>query len=119
MLSIFAPTKYLEQVNQIIQSEDRLDELVEIKNILTNEPTPDGSSLYITESEIAFPIDWYNSHPPYLLPERIELNKANLLGIIFARLNNYEKAYEYLNKVNSSLFLELDFLNRLPTRICD
>jgi tetratricopeptide (TPR) repeat protein len=113
MLSIYAPTKYHEQLTQIIQKEERLDELVDIVNILVAEPRPDSSSLIIANGEIEFPIDWYNTQPPFLFPELTPLNEANLLGIIFARLNNFEKAHEYLQKANPSLFLELDFMNRL------
>lgn len=113
MLSIFATTKLHDLINTIIQQEERLDELVTVIDILTQRPSLDANTIIIKNGEIGFPLDWANSQPPFLLPEEIELNTANLLGIIFAKLNNYEKAYFYLKKTNDSLFKELDFINRL------
>ena len=117
MLSIFATTKYHSSIYDILNKEDRLVELVEVLDNLAHKPTPNGHSILIKNGEIAFPLDWYNVQPPFLLPEEIELNEHNLLGIIFAKLNNYEKAYEYLQAFNPSLFKELDFINRLQQGI--
>ena len=117
MLSIFATTEYHKQLKQIIGKEDRLDELVNIIDILEKRPVPSANSILIKKGEIAFPIDWYNMQPPFILPEEIELNEANLLGIVFSKLNNFEKAYFYLKKQNPSLFKELDFINRLQQGI--
>lgn len=113
MLSIFATTEYHERLNAIINKEDRLEELVSVVDILKTRPIPSSSSLLIKSGEIGFTMDWFNTQPPFLLPEEIELNEANLLGIVFSKLNNYEKAYQYLQKSNPSLFKELDFINRL------
>ena len=117
MLSIFATTEYHAQLKQIIKKEDRLEELVSVFDLLENRPVPSANSILIKRGEIAFPIDWYNVQPPFLLPEEIELNEANLLGIIFSKLNNFEKTYDYLQKKNLSLFKELDFINRLQQGI--
>ena len=113
MLSIYAPIKYHEQLQNIIQEENRLDELVDVLDYLEVRPVPSAHSLLVKKDEIWPLIDWYNIQPPFLLPESIELNKNNLLGLIFAKIDNYEKAYFYLNQHNPSLFLELDFINRL------
>ncbi|MEO1516934.1 MAG: hypothetical protein AAFV95_18065 [Bacteroidota bacterium] len=113
MLSIFATTEHHAQLLEMIQQEDRLEELVSIIDILEKRPVPDAHSILIKKGEVGFTLDWCNSQPPFLLPEEIELNEANLLGIVFAKLNNYEKAYEYLQGNNPSLFKELDFINRL------
>ena len=43
----------------------------------------------------------------------IELNQNNLLGILFAKLDNYEKAHEYLTNHNPSLYKELMFIRNL------
>ncbi|MBX2877251.1 MAG: hypothetical protein KTR30_34340 [Saprospiraceae bacterium] len=117
MLSIFATTEYHSQIQEIIQQEDRLHELVSTADLLERQPIPSANSILIKKGEIAFPLDWLNVHPPFLLPEEIELNAANLLGIVFAKLNNYEKAYAYLQEAHPSLFKELDFINRLQQGI--
>ncbi|MEM6321941.1 MAG: hypothetical protein AAF960_30055, partial [Bacteroidota bacterium] len=115
--SIFATTKFHTQLDQIIQQEDRLSELVDIYDILSKRPTPSANTILIKNGAIAFPIDWYNVQPPFLLPETVELTEANLLAVIFSKLNNYEKAYAYLQTANPSLFVELDFINRLQQGI--
>jgi len=117
MLSIFATTKFHPQLDQIIQKEDRLSELVDIYDMLEKRPSPSANTILIKNEEIAFPIDWHNVQPPFLLPETVELNEANLLAIVFSKLNNYEKAYAYLQTTNPSLFVELDFINRLQQGI--
>ena len=42
MLSIFATTDYHNQLEQIINQEQRLDELIVIYDILEDKPTPNG-----------------------------------------------------------------------------
>jgi tetratricopeptide (TPR) repeat protein len=64
------------------------------------------------KSGITQPIDWYNVLPPYLLPEEIDFTPENLLGLIFAKLGNYERAYQYLDQ-NQVLLQELDIINCL------
>lgn len=117
MLSIFATTDFHEQIQAIIHKEERLHELVEVLDVLENRPIPSAHSVLIKNGEIAFPLDWLNYQAPFLLPEEIALTEANLLGILFAKLNNYEKAYYYLQEANPSLFKELDFINRLQQGI--
>lgn len=117
MLSIFATIENHARLIEYIQKEDRLEELVEVVDILEKRPIPSAHTILVKNGEVTFPIDWLNLQPPFLLPEEIKLNEANLLGIIFAKLNNYEKAYEYLHQSNSSLFKELDFINRLQQGI--
>lgn len=117
MLSIYATTEYHAPLKAFISKEDRLDELIKIVDLLEERPASSATSLLIKSGEIGFALDWQNTQPPFLLPDEIELNEANLLGIVFAKLNNYEKAYEYLQQNNPSLFKELDFVNRLQQGI--
>ena len=117
MVSIFATTEFHDQLRSIIQQEDRLEELVTVVDVLEQRPTPDAHTILVKNGELAFTLDWYNQQPPFLLPEEIALNADNLLGVVFSKLNNYEKAYEYLHKSNPGLFTELDFINRLQQGI--
>ena len=113
MVSIFATTEFHDQIRAIIQQEDRLEELVSVIDILEQRPTPNAHSIILKNGELGFTLDWQNQQPPFLLPEEIILNAPNLLGIVFAKLGNYEKAHEYLQKTNAGLFSELDFV-RIP-----
>lgn len=113
MLSIFAKTEHHSQLHEIINKEDRLEELVTVVDLLEKRPTSSADVLVIRNGEIGFTLDWVNTQPPFLLPETIALEESNLLGILFAKLNNYEKSYHYLQQSNPALFKELDFINRL------
>lgn len=117
MLSIYASTKYHEHLWEMIRQEPFLDELIEVVDLLEKRPIPSADTLLIKNGAIAFPLDWYNLQPPFLLPEAIELTDNNLLGVLFALLANYEKAHAHLHPKNPSLFLELDFINRLQQGI--
>ena len=117
MLSIFATTEYHERLQQIIAKEHRLDELVDIVDLLENRPIPSANVILIKNGAIAFPIDWFNTQPPFLLPETIELSEQHLLGIIFSKLNNLEKTQEYLQKNHPSFLNELSFIDRLKQNI--
>ncbi|MEL6391618.1 MAG: hypothetical protein AAFR97_02625 [Bacteroidota bacterium] len=113
MLTIYSATKYHDWLREVIAKEDRLHELVRIVDYLDERPIPQAYSLVIKEDAIFPLIDWRNQLPPYLLGEKLELREANLLGLIFARLDNYERVYHYLADVDPALNHELDIYNRL------
>ncbi len=117
MLSIFATTDHIEEVQNCIAQEARLNELVNVLDFLSHKPSPSGFNLIIRRKHIVFPIDWYNVMPPYILPEEVHFTPENLLGLVFARLGNYEKTHHYLAKSNPTLYTELDFINRLQNGI--
>lgn len=117
MVSIFATTEYIDAINQAISQEFRLNELVEVKDFLEHRPLPSAYTLIVKNKGIRHSIDWHNALPPYLLPEEVYFSDENLLGLIFAKLGNYEKAHAYLAKQNPTLWLEVDFINRLQNGI--
>ncbi|RMF01666.1 MAG: hypothetical protein D6772_04475 [Bacteroidetes bacterium] len=113
MLSIYATTKYHNTLRQIIAQEDRLHELVHIVDYLQEAPLPNADSLIIREDAIHFPLDWHNTQPPFILPEKIPFSSDYLLGVVFAKLGNTFKAQQYLQPIDPNLLLEFDFLSRL------
>ncbi len=117
MLSIYATGEYIGEVDRIIQSEDRLDELVAVRDFLQHLPEPGAFSLIVRKGAIRQVVDWYNAAPPFLLPEELPFLPEVLLGLLFARLGNYEKAHAYLAADHPALWLELDFINRLQQGI--
>ncbi len=96
MLSIFATTEYIPEIRAIVQSEHRLEELVDIFDITKKEPTPTSSSLVIDRRGIAQCLDWINERPPYLFQTPLPFKKNILLGLTFCLLENYEKAGTYI-----------------------
>ncbi len=116
MLSIFATTDVFDKVKSIIAQEDKLDELVAIKDFLKENPEPSAYNLIVKKEDIKLPIDWFNVLPPYILPEAIPLSSVTLLGLIFFKLGNTEKAYDYLSN-NRALLTEIDVINCLQNGI--
>lgn len=98
MLSIFAKTDLFDTLNAFIANEDRLHELVELKDIEELPQYTSGWCLIVADEKITFPLDWKNDLPPYLLPTSIALSKAHFLGSIFGKLGNLEKAAQYLGE---------------------
>lgn len=104
MLEIFASDHTLEQVKSIIESEDRLDELVAIHRSMEQVPHASAHTLIVDSRGISFPLDWHNLAPPYLFSQTLPLDATTLLGIIFSKLDNGEKAWHYLQHQPALLF---------------
>ncbi len=112
MLSIFATTEYLSEINRLIATEHRLSELVKVFDLLETQPSQNGNSLVVDSRGISHPLDWHNDRPPYLLPEAFSFDGANFLGLVFDKLGNGEKAYAYFNE-KLMLRSELGLMNQL------
>lgn len=109
MITIVTTLDRLEQLQQLINSEYRLHELVKI----TTEKSE--NTLIDVSNEIYVLPDWENLQPPILLPT-ISYSKEILLGIVYAKLSNYEKAYELLQK-HPTMLSYIDLLNRLQNGV--
>lgn len=117
MITLFTPSELLLEVQQIIDTEPRLNELVTVADLLEQRPEPSAYHIILRpKTGILQPVDWYNVLPPYLLPEETEGTAHNLLGLVFAKLGNYEKAYEYLHD-NQVLLNDVDIINCLQNGI--
>ncbi len=117
MITLFTPSELLAEVQQIIDTVPRLNELVAVVDMLEQRPQPSAYNMILRpKTGIAQPVDWYNVLPPYLLSEDIEGNAENLLGLVFAKLGNYEKAYAYLQG-NQVLLNDVDVINCLQNGI--
>lgn len=117
MITIFATSDLLPEIGQMIHSEPRLHELVDLVDLLEQAPAASAFHLIVRKKNgIIQPLDWQNVLPPYLLSEEIELTTAHLLGLVFAKLGNYEKAYAYLAD-HSVLLNDIDIINCLQNGI--
>ncbi len=112
MLTIFATTETIQIIQEIIDAEFRLNELVSVKNIDLLIDEIGTNYLIINQEEIKNPIHWSNDAPPYLLANPISFEKNNLLAIVYFKLNNYEKAYEFAEN-NAILLTDIDAFNCL------
>lgn len=86
-------TDTIAAVTQAIQTESRLDELVQVVP-LTDAPA-DPVAIRVVNERIDLEPDWSESLPPVILPRPLAFSTGNLLAVVFMRLDNWEKAYEY------------------------
>ena len=112
MLSIYAITDLIPAVEAIIDSEDRLSELVQALDSLETAPQHSGHSLIVDSRGILQPIDWQNARPPYLLANPLPFEKDLLLGLLFSKLGNDEKAWNYLTQY-PKIQQEINIISRL------
>lgn len=111
MLTIYTQADQLELVKTIIQSEYRLEELIDFQVVESN-----ACDFSIRSNEIHLHLDWSENLPPILLPNSLALNSANLLSMVFLKLGNWEKVYQYLEE-NLALSQDIDLINRLQSGV--
>ena len=95
MLTILTTTDAHQAVQDAIASVDRLDELVTV--IQDSNTIEDLKTLVVDSLEITIPLDWYDLEPPYAFPIT-PLNRENLLALVFYKLGNQQKAFEYVSE---------------------
>ncbi len=108
MLRIKTTRENIASVTGIINSEYRLDELVTVS------AEDDPADIFVSGIIEVNP-GWKNQQPPVLF-SAATFSRENLLGIIYARLSNYEKAYPLLNDAPGVL-QQVDLMNRLQNGI--
>lgn len=111
MISIFVQATQVEEIIAIINSEERLSELVDIQLI-----KEENCDFVINQKGIFQNLDWSENLPPILLGNPIVFSLENLLTLTFLRLGNWEKVYEYSQK-NPQLIGEIDLINRLQSGV--
>lgn len=95
MLTILTTTDSTQNVQDAIASIERLHELVTITH--NPETIEDLKTLVVDSNTLATPLDWYDLEPPYVFPET-PLTQENLLALVFYKLGNHQKAFEFLSE---------------------
>lgn len=98
MITILTTTKYVNPIAEAIETVDRLHELVAV---VCDTDTIDAVSklLIVEEDTIRTPLDWYETEPPYIFPV-IAFSSENLLALLFYKLGNHQKAFEFISEEN-------------------
>jgi len=94
MLSIYVKREYLQGVTEVIQTVDRLDELVNISDLEVKKDNKEA--LIVDNTGLRISIDWADNTPPYLIAP-IPFTPDNLLACIFFKLHNLEAAWNYFD----------------------
>lgn len=95
MLTIITSPKQVSIVQKIIQSIDRLDELVSIDSS-GSKPSYDHKIIYVEGAIIKIGFDWNDLEPAYIFPE-IPFSENNLLALVFLKIGNFQKSLEFID----------------------
>ena len=112
MVTIYTSATKLTDIQNIIDSQFRMNELVEVVDYFIQKPISSGLNIIINHEGIRLPIDWHNIRPPYILQEHIWFTEENLLGLIYFILGNSEATTSFLG-ANSSLLSEIKIIESL------
>ncbi len=116
MISIFASTEWEEKVKNVIATEERLHELININAFDAAQLCTVTADIIVDDNGISVSPDWYNLMPPVLFPPVINFDTAVLLGLVFCRLANFEKSYFYLAGF-PGILKPVDIINRLINNV--
>ncbi len=95
MITILTTTEHEFQIKEIIDSVDRLNELVQVLGQDTALEKSD-KILRVEKGEISPTIDWFDTEPPYLFPS-VVLSETSLLALVFYKIGNEQQAFEYVS----------------------
>lgn len=100
MLFIITSSLYQSTISQWIANHEDLHKEV---HFLAEDTPFISSALYIkiAGDNIIFPIDWYNAMPP-LFFSSLPLQENSLLGILYSKIGDVEKALHYLKDYPST-----------------
>lgn len=104
MITILTTTKDQDSIRKVVDSVDRLNELVAITTE-NSSSIPGDKVITVLSESIECAIDWFDTEPPILLPV-VPFDNESLLAIVFYKLGNEQQAFEYLQEDNP-LFVPL------------
>ena len=99
MITILTTTNFKEAISEVVETIDRLNELVGVVDHI-NDVDHTSKLITVEDNIIKVGLDWYDTEPPYVLPN-ITYSANNLLAVIFYKLGNQQKAFEFLSEDNS------------------
>ncbi|MGH1387475.1 hypothetical protein [Kordia sp.] len=96
MITILTTTNYNTPISKVIESIERLNELVTV--VSNTEDIDHTTKLLIIEDDlISTTLDWHDTEPPYVFP-KVDYSDNNLLALLFYKLGNQQKAFEFISE---------------------
>ncbi len=92
MITILTTTKHKQFCIDTINSVDRLSELVQIT---TEDIVTTNKIIKVDNNTIISTLDWNDTEVPYIFPTSF-LCENNLLALVFYKLGNHQKAFEFV-----------------------
>ena len=96
MVTILTEINLQKTIENVIGSVERLKELVEIK-LIKSVTESLNKTLFVTNGSINSSFDWNDTEPPYLIPS-IPFSNENLLALVFYKLGNHQKSFEFISE---------------------
>lgn len=96
MITILTTTDFKPEIEQVISSIERLEELVVVvdKDDTIN---LQNDFLIVQDHHIILPLDWHDTMPPYVFPN-FDFSESRLLALLFLKLKNHQKAFEFVSE---------------------
>ncbi|MEO6347414.1 MAG: hypothetical protein ABIO60_05830, partial [Aquaticitalea sp.] len=104
MITILTTTDLKPEIRRIIDSIDRLEELVVVVDELVTIQLQNDLIL-VEDNQIILPLDWHDTMPPYVFPN-CEYSQNNLLALLFLKLKNHQKSFDFVSE-ESDLYTNL------------
>lgn len=112
MIKVFCEKAFWDTIKDAVFFEFKIQDWVVFADILTMKASSTADNLIIEKGYISFPVDWQNTMPPYLLPEKIFFKEDVFMALVMLRLGEVEKAL-YLVRNEPSIKNELVFISNL------
>jgi hypothetical protein len=97
MITILTTTNLEYQIQELLLSIDRLDELVSVAT--ENDILDFNKKITVENNLIQLQLDWNDTEPPYVFPD-VNYSSDNLFALIFYKLGNHQKAFEFISEEN-------------------
>ena len=98
MIKVFCERAFWEEIKDAVFFDFKIQDWVEFADIQTMKPSATAEHLIIEKGFISSVVDWQNTMPPYLLPEKIFFNKDVFMALVLLRLGEFEKSLLLVNK---------------------
>ncbi|WP_194775407.1 hypothetical protein [Pararhodonellum marinum] len=114
MIKLFCEKALWEEIKESVYFEFKIEAWVDFGDILSQKPSATATHLIVENGYISFPVDWQNSMPPYLLPEKILFKENILMALVMLRLGELDKSL-HLVQSDPVLKSELEHIFQLLT----
>nr|WP_287937507.1 hypothetical protein [Algoriphagus sp.] len=98
MIKVFCEKSFWDTIKDIVFFDFKIQEWVAFADIQTMKPSATAEHLIIEKNLISFPVDWQNTMPPYLLPEKIVFKEDIFMALVMLRLGEVEKSLHLVRK---------------------
>lgn len=112
MIKVFCEKTFWDTLKDAVFFDFKVHDWVVFADIQNMKPSATAEHLIIEKDFISFPVDWQNTMPPYLLPEKIFFSEDIFMALVMLRLGEVEKSLHLISK-ESSIKSEIEIICKL------